>query len=93
MEIYPGFVATELLFGNKGEVIGIATGDMGIGRDGKPKAKFTRGMELRGKYVLLAEGARGSLSKQAIARYQSRLQRASLRSTGLASKNCGKSLR
>src|SRR5271165_6002555 len=70
VEIYPGFAATELLFGDKGEVVGIATGDMGIGRDGQPKAGFTRGMELRGKYVLLAEGARGSLSKQAIARYR-----------------------
>jgi electron-transferring-flavoprotein dehydrogenase len=69
VEIYPGFAATELLFGEKGEVVGIATGDMGVGRDGKPKASFSRGMELRGKYVLLAEGARGSLSKQAIARY------------------------
>ena len=70
VEIYPGFAATELLFGEKGEVVGIATGDMGIGRDGKPKPGFTRGMELRGKYVLLAEGARGSLSKQVIARYK-----------------------
>jgi electron-transferring-flavoprotein dehydrogenase len=70
VEIYPGFAATELLFGEKGEVVGIATGDMGIARDGKPKPGFTRGMELRGKYVLLAEGARGSLSKQAIARYK-----------------------
>ncbi len=70
VEIYPGFAATELLLGEKGEVVGIATGDMGIGRDGKPKPGFTRGMELRGKYVLLAEGARGSLSKQAIARYK-----------------------
>lgn len=70
VEIYPGFAATELLFGGKGEVVGIATGDMGVGRDGRPKANFTRGMELRGKYVLLAEGARGSLSKQAIARYK-----------------------
>jgi electron-transferring-flavoprotein dehydrogenase len=69
VEIYPGFAATELLFGDKGEVVGVATGDMGVGRDGQPKANFTRGMELRGKYVLLAEGARGSLSKQAIARY------------------------
>ncbi len=69
VEIYPGFAATELLFGGKGEVEGVATGDMGVGRDGKPKANFTRGMELRGKYLLLAEGARGSLSKQAIARY------------------------
>src|SRR5271154_2493601 len=69
VEIYPGFAATELLFGDKGEVAGVATGDMGVGRDGHPKAGFTRGMELRGKYVLLAEGARGSLSKQAVARY------------------------
>ena len=69
VEIYPGFAATELLYGDKEEVVGIATGDMGVGRDGHPKAGFTRGMELFGKYVLLAEGARGSLSKQAIARY------------------------
>ena len=70
VEIYPGFAATELLFGDAGEVVGIATGDMGVGRDGRPKSGFTRGMELTGKYVLLAEGARGSLSKQAIARYK-----------------------
>jgi electron-transferring-flavoprotein dehydrogenase len=69
VEIYPGFAATELLYGDKGEVVGVATGDMGVGRDGHAKAGFTRGMELRGKYVLLAEGARGSLSKLAIARY------------------------
>src|SRR5271154_5151148 len=69
VEIYPGFAATELLYGDKGEVVGIATGDMGVGRDGHPKAGVTRGIELRGKYVLLAEGARGSLSKQAVARY------------------------
>ena len=69
VEIYPGFAATELLYGDKGEVVGVATGDMGVGRDGHPKAGFTRGMELLGKYVLLAEGARGSLSKQAVARY------------------------
>src|SRR5271170_129892 len=69
VEIYPGFAATELLFGDKGEVVGVATGDMGIGRDGKPKPNFTRGMELRGKYLLLGEGARGSLAKQLIARF------------------------
>ena len=69
VEIYPGFAATELLFGEKGEVVGVATGDMGVGRDGHAKAGFTRGMELLGKYILLAEGARGSLSKLAIARY------------------------
>jgi electron-transferring-flavoprotein dehydrogenase len=69
VEIYPGFAAVELLYGDKGEVVGVATGDMGVGRNGKPKPGFTRGMALNGKYVLLAEGARGSLSKQAIARF------------------------
>jgi electron-transferring-flavoprotein dehydrogenase len=69
VEIYPGFAAAEVLFGENEEVLGIATGDMGIGKDGKPKASFTRGMELRGKYTLFGEGARGSLSKALIARY------------------------
>ncbi len=69
VEIYPGFAAAEVLFGPNGDVHGIATGDMGIGKDGKPKASFTRGMELRGKYTLFAEGARGQLSKLLIARY------------------------
>jgi electron-transferring-flavoprotein dehydrogenase len=69
VEIYPGFAATEVLFGDKGEVVGIATGDMGIGRDGHPKSGFTRGMELRGKYTFFAEGARGSLSKVLIAKF------------------------
>ncbi|HLH88012.1 MAG TPA: electron transfer flavoprotein-ubiquinone oxidoreductase [Xanthobacteraceae bacterium] len=70
VEIYPGFAASEVLFGDHGEVVGIATGDMGVGKDGKPKASFTRGMELRAKYTLFAEGARGSLSKQLIARFK-----------------------
>jgi electron-transferring-flavoprotein dehydrogenase len=70
VEIYPGFAAAEVLFGDGGEVVGIATGDMGVGRDGKPKDSFTRGMELRGKYTLFAEGARGHLSRQLIARYK-----------------------
>ena len=69
VEIYPGFAAAEVLFGDKGEVVGVATGDMGVGRDGQPKDSFTRGMELRGKYTLFAEGARGSLSKQLIAKF------------------------
>jgi electron-transferring-flavoprotein dehydrogenase len=69
VEIYPGFAATEVVYGDNGEVRGIATGDMGIGRDGSPKASFTRGMELLGKYTLFAEGARGSLTKQLIANY------------------------
>jgi electron-transferring-flavoprotein dehydrogenase len=69
VEIYPGFAAAEVLFDDKGAVRGVATGDMGIGRDGQPKASFTRGMELVGKYTLLAEGARGSLTKGLIARF------------------------
>ena len=69
VEIYPGFAAAEMLYDGD-TVVGVATGDMGIGRDGKPNANFTRGMELRGKYVLIAEGARGSLAKQLIARYE-----------------------
>ncbi len=70
VEIYPGFAATEVLYGDGGEVVGVATGDMGVGRDGKPKDSFTRGMELRGKYTLIAEGARGSLAKQLIAKFR-----------------------
>jgi electron-transferring-flavoprotein dehydrogenase len=69
VEIYPGFAAAEVLFGAKGEVAGVATGDMGIARDGHHKDGYTRGMELRGKYTLFAEGTRGSLSKQLIARF------------------------
>jgi electron-transferring-flavoprotein dehydrogenase len=69
VEIYPGFAATEVLYDDKGAVRGIATGDMGIARDGSHKASFTRGMELCGKYTLFAEGARGSLTKQLIAKF------------------------
>ena len=68
VEIYPGFAAAELLFENDA-VAGIATGDMGIGKDGHHKAGFARGMELRGKYTLFAEGARGSLTKILIERF------------------------
>ena len=69
VEIYPGFAAAEVLYGADGEVEGVATGDMGIGRDAEPKDSFTRGMELRAKYTLFAEGARGSLTKGLIARF------------------------
>src|SRR6187455_3405186 len=69
VEIYPGFAAAEVLYDDKGAVRGIATGDMGIARDGTHKDSYTRGMELLGKYTLFAEGARGSLSKQLIAKY------------------------
>ena len=70
VEIYPGFAAAEVLYDDKGAVRGVATGDMGIGRDGKAKAGFTRGMELLGKYTLIGEGVRGSLAKQLIARFK-----------------------
>ncbi|MFT0861008.1 4Fe-4S dicluster domain-containing protein [Ancylobacter sp. G4_0304] len=69
VEIYPGFAANEVLY-EDGAVAGVATGDMGIGRDGEPTDRYTRGMELRGKYTLFAEGARGQLSKQLIARFK-----------------------
>ncbi len=68
VEIYPGFAAAEVLFENDA-VAGIATGDMGVGKDGHHKPGFARGMELRGKYTLFAEGARGSLSKLLIERF------------------------
>jgi electron-transferring-flavoprotein dehydrogenase len=70
VEIYPGFAAAEVLYGERGEVVGVATGDMGIGKKGEHKDSFTRGMELRAKYTLFAEGARGSLSKQVINRFE-----------------------
>ncbi len=69
VEIYPGFAASEVLYDEKGAVVGIATGDMGVSREGEMKASFTRGMELRGRYTLFSEGARGSLSKQLIAKF------------------------
>jgi len=69
VEVYPGFAATEILANEAGAVVGVATGDMGMDRHGKAKDSFVRGMELRGKYTLIAEGARGSLAKQLIARF------------------------
>ncbi|HEY2619275.1 MAG TPA: electron transfer flavoprotein-ubiquinone oxidoreductase [Acetobacteraceae bacterium] len=71
VEIYPGFPAAELLE-EDGRVVGIATGDMGIGKDGNPTDNFQRGMELRARYTLFAEGCRGSLSKQLIRRFHLR---------------------
>ncbi len=69
VEIYPGFAAAEVLYDSNGAVLGVATGDMGLGRDGEPKDSFVRGMELRGKYTLIGEGARGSLAKQLVKRF------------------------
>ncbi|WP_237478851.1 electron transfer flavoprotein-ubiquinone oxidoreductase [Lichenibacterium dinghuense] len=69
VDIYPGFAAVEVLYGSRGEVVGVASGDMGVGRDGAVTDGYTRGMELRAKYVLVAEGARGSLAKTLIRRF------------------------
>ncbi|MGO8145504.1 electron transfer flavoprotein-ubiquinone oxidoreductase [Rhizobium leguminosarum] len=69
VEIYPGFAATEVLYNDEGAVIGVATGDMGIEKNGELGANYTRGMELLGKYVLIGEGVRGSLAKQLIAKF------------------------
>jgi electron-transferring-flavoprotein dehydrogenase len=71
VEIYPGFAASELLE-EDGRIAGIATGDMGIGKDGQPTGNFQRGMELRARYTLFAEGCRGSLSKQLMQRFNLR---------------------
>ncbi|WP_342242432.1 electron transfer flavoprotein-ubiquinone oxidoreductase [Ensifer sp. OTU672] len=69
VEIYPGFAATEVLYNDEGAVIGVATGDMGIERNGEPGPNFARGMALLGKYTLIGEGVRGSLAKQLIAKF------------------------
>jgi len=70
VEIYPGFAAAEILFNEDGSVRGVATGNMGIGRDGEATDAFQPGMELHAKYTFFAEGARGHLGKQLIARYR-----------------------
>lgn len=63
VEIYPGFAAAEVLYHEDGSVKGVATGDMGIGKDGEKTAGYTPGMELHAKYTFFAEGVRGSLTK------------------------------
>jgi electron-transferring-flavoprotein dehydrogenase len=69
VEIYPGISVTEAIIGPNGEVEGVNTGDMGVARDGTHKDSYTPGIALTGKYTLLAEGARGSLTKQLIKRF------------------------
>lgn len=68
--LFPGFAASEILFNEDGSVRGIATGDMGVGKEGQQKASFTPGYELTAKYTLFAEGCRGHLGKQLINRYE-----------------------
>ena len=69
VEIYPGFACSEVLYREDGSVRGVVAGVMGIGKDGSNKPDYQPGMELLGKYVLIAEGARGSLAKEIIAKY------------------------
>jgi len=72
VEIYPGFAAAEVLYNDDGAVVGVATGDMGVGRDGQPTDQFAPGMELRARYTLFAEGCRGSLTKTLFDRFNLR---------------------
>ncbi len=69
VNVFPGFPAANIIYGEKGEVQGVITGDMGIGADGKQKDSFTPGMELKAKYTLFAEGVHGHLGKELIAKY------------------------
>ena len=70
VEVFPGFTAAEVLYDDAGAVRGVATGNLGIGKDGQPHDGFQLGMELLGTYTIFAEGARGHLGKQLIARYK-----------------------
>src|SRR5512134_2942352 len=72
VEIYPGFAAAEVLYDDKGAVRGVATGDLGVARDGTHKAEYQPGMELHAKYTLFAEGCRGSLAQELMARFNLR---------------------
>ena len=69
LQIFPGFAGAEVLYNSDGSVGGVATGDMGVSKDGKPKSSFARGMEIRAKYTIIAEGSRGSLAKTLIKRF------------------------
>ena len=70
VEIFPGFAAAEILYDDACAVVGVATGNLGVDKEGKPTSEFQLGMELRAKYTLFAEGARGHLGKQLISGYQ-----------------------
>ncbi|WP_340648145.1 electron transfer flavoprotein-ubiquinone oxidoreductase [Pseudoxanthomonas winnipegensis] len=69
VEIFPGFAATEILYTDAGAVKGVATGNMGLGKDGEPTAEFQLGMELHAKYTVFAEGSRGQLGRQLLAKF------------------------
>ena len=70
VEIFPGFTAAEVLYDDQGRVRGVATGNLGLGKDGEPHEGFQLGMELCAKYTVFAEGARGHLGKQLIAHFK-----------------------
>jgi electron-transferring-flavoprotein dehydrogenase len=70
VEIFPGFAAAEVLYNDNGSVKGVATGNLGVGKDGEPTDNFQLGMELHGKYTVFAEGARGHLGRQLISRFK-----------------------
>src|SRR5687768_15442976 len=70
VEIFPGFPAAEILYNENGSVKGVATGNMGVGKDGEPTENFQLGMELHAKYTIFAEGSRGHLGKQLISRFK-----------------------
>ncbi|KAL8419920.1 hypothetical protein RB594_002903 [Gaeumannomyces avenae] len=72
VEVYPGFAASEVVYKPDGSVLGVATNDLGIGRDGRPKDSFERGMEFHARCTLFAEGCHGSLSKQVIKKFDLR---------------------
>jgi electron-transferring-flavoprotein dehydrogenase len=72
VEIFPGFAAAEVLYNEDGSVKGVATGDMGVGRDGKPTDAYQQGMELHARYTFFAEGCRGNLGKQLEAKFNLR---------------------
>lgn len=70
IEIFPGFPAASVIYGDNGEVCGVITGDMGIGLEGEQKDSFEPGMELRAKYTIFAEGCRGHLGKELISKFE-----------------------
>jgi ribulose 1,5-bisphosphate synthetase/thiazole synthase len=88
VEIFPGFPAAEVLFNEDGSVKGVATGDMGIARDGSHRADYQPGMELHAKYTFFAEGARGSLTKE-LSRLFGLRDKSGPQVSGLVSKSCG----
>jgi flavin-dependent dehydrogenase len=90
VEIFPGFPAAEVLYNDDGSVRGVATGNMGVGKDGEPTENFQLGMELHAKYTVFAEGSRGHLGRQLIARYKLDEGR-DPQSYGIGVKECGRS--